>query len=117
MSKIKALLLSVAFAIVILLLSSLMITHPQVMTLMSIIALVIVTYIYLTNMKKKTEKTESELVQPALEFKPSFKCVGSYCLGGKSGMCIWLEKKPNLFHRTMMKVCLGWEWTDVTKNK
>jgi archaellum biogenesis protein FlaJ (TadC family) len=115
MSKIKALLLSVAFAIAILLLSSLMITHTQVMTLMSIIVLVIVTYIYLTTMEKKT-KTESELVQPALEFKPSSKFVGSYCLGGKTGMCIWFEKKPNLFHRTMMKMFLGWEWTDVTKN-
>jgi len=115
MSKIKALLLSVAFAIAILLFSSLMITHPQVMTLMSIIALVIVTYIYLTTMEKKT-KTESELVQPALEFKPSSKCVGSYCLGGKTGICVWFEKKPNLFHRTMMKMFLGWEWTDITKN-
>ena len=65
--------------------------------------------------KMKTE-SESELVQPALDFKPSFKCVGCYCLGGKTGMCIWFEKKPNLFHRTMMKVCLGWEWTDITKN-
>jgi hypothetical protein len=116
MSKIKALLLSVAFAIVILLLSSLMITHPQVMTLMSIIAFIIVTYIYLTNMKKKTEKTESELVQPVFEFKLCYKYAGSYCLGGKTGVCIWFEKKPNWFHRTMMKVCLGWEWIDITKN-
>ena len=62
--------------------------------------------------------TQSELVQPAPKFKPSFNpnYVGCYCLGGKSGMCIWFEKKPNLFHRTMMKVCLGWQWTDITKN-
>jgi hypothetical protein len=68
-------------------------------------------------MEKKT-KSESELVQPALEFKPSFNSnyVGSYCLGGKSGVCIWFEKKPNLFHRTMMKMCLGWQWIDITKN-
>jgi hypothetical protein len=62
-------------------------------------------------MEKKT-KSESELVQPAFEFKLSSKHVGFYCLGGKTGMCIWFEKKPNLFHRTMMKMFLGWEWTD-----
>ena len=66
-------------------------------------------------MEKKT-KSKVELVQPAFEFKPSSKCVGCYCLGGKTGMCIWFEKKPNFFNRTMMKVCLGWQWTDITKN-
>jgi hypothetical protein len=40
------------------------------------------------------------------------KYVGCYCLGGKNGFCISFEKKPNWFHRTMMKVCLGWEWKD-----
>jgi hypothetical protein len=40
------------------------------------------------------------------------KYVGCYCLGGKNGFCISFEKKPNWFHRTMMKACLGWEWTD-----
>jgi hypothetical protein len=62
-------------------------------------------------------KTESELVQPALELNPFSKYIGCYCLGGKTGMCISFEKKPNWFHRTMMKVCLGWEWTDITKNE
>ncbi len=38
--------------------------------------------------------------------------VGCYCLGGKNGFCIAFEKKPNWFHRTMMKMCLGWEWKD-----
>jgi hypothetical protein len=38
--------------------------------------------------------------------------VGAYCLGGKNGFCISFEKKPNWFHRTMMRVCLGWIWTD-----
>jgi hypothetical protein len=39
--------------------------------------------------------------------------VGMYCLGGdKNVLCISFEKKPNWFHRTMMKVCLGWEWKD-----
>jgi hypothetical protein len=43
--------------------------------------------------------------------------VGMYCLGGgKNGLCISFEKKPNGFHRTMMKACLGWEWIDITKN-
>ena len=46
-------------------------------------------------------------------FKPSKTYVGRYCLEGNIGFCIAFEKKPNWFHRTMMKVCLGWEWTDV----
>ena len=38
---------------------------------------------------------------------------GMYCLGGdKNVFCISFEKKPNWFHRTMMKACLGWEWKD-----
>jgi len=48
MNKIKAFLLSVAFAIAILFLSSLMIVYPQISTVISLIALVIVTYVYLT---------------------------------------------------------------------
>jgi hypothetical protein len=46
-------------------------------------------------------------------FKPSKTYVGRYCLGGIQGFCVAFEKKPNWFHRTMMKVCLGWEWTDI----
>ena len=38
--------------------------------------------------------------------------VGYYCLGGNIGFCIAFAKKPNWFHRTMMKACLGWEWKD-----
>ena len=38
--------------------------------------------------------------------------IGYYCLGGNIGFCIAFAKKPNWFHRTMMKVCLGWEWKD-----
>ena len=40
------------------------------------------------------------------------KYVGYYYLGRKA-LCIAFEKKPNWFHRTMMKACLGWEWTDI----
>ena len=38
--------------------------------------------------------------------------VGMYCLGGEIGLCICFKTKPNWFHRTMMKACLGWEWRD-----
>jgi hypothetical protein len=41
--------------------------------------------------------------------------VGMYCLGGEIGICICFKTKPNWFHRTMMKVCLGWEWKDNIK--
>jgi hypothetical protein len=37
---------------------------------------------------------------------------GYYRIGGNHGLCISLVKKPIWFHRTMMKLCLGWEWTD-----
>ena len=41
--------------------------------------------------------------------------VGMYCLGDKQ-LCIHFRTKPNWFHRTMMKVCLGWKWIDINKN-
>jgi hypothetical protein len=40
------------------------------------------------------------------------KYEGSYRIGGNGGLSVSLEKKPNWFHRTMMKLCLGWEWHD-----
>ena len=42
------------------------------------------------------------------------KYVGRYCLGDKA-LCIAFVKKPNWFHRTMMKVCLGWKWENDIK--
>jgi hypothetical protein len=38
--------------------------------------------------------------------------VGYYELGGQYGIRIAFEKKPNWFHRTMMKLCLGWSWSN-----
>lgn len=29
-----------------------------------------------------------------------------------AGLSIYLEKRPKWLHRKMMKLCLGWEWTD-----
>lgn len=42
------------------------------------------------------------------------KYVGAYQLGGEFGLRIMFKKKPNWFHRTMMKLCLGWEWIDTS---
>lgn len=42
------------------------------------------------------------------------KYVGYYYLENKV-LCIAFEKKPNWFHRTMMKVCLGWKWENDIK--
>jgi len=50
--------------------------------------------------------------EPSMRILTVNNHVGYYCLGGKMGFCIAFEKKPNWFHRTMMKVCLGWEWID-----
>lgn len=40
------------------------------------------------------------------------KIVGHYVLGGEYGLKIGFTYKPNWLHRTMMKLCLGWEWID-----
>ena len=40
------------------------------------------------------------------------KYVGYYRIGGDYGLRVSFTKKPIWFHRTMMKLCLGWEWTD-----
>lgn len=37
---------------------------------------------------------------------------GWYCIGGKMGFCIHLDKRPNIFHRVMMKLLLNIEWFD-----
>jgi hypothetical protein len=38
--------------------------------------------------------------------------VGGYRLGGEYGVQFNFTVKPNWFHRTMIKLCLGWEWID-----
>ncbi len=45
-------------------------------------------------------------------FAPTPKYVGGYQIGGPMGLRINFLKKPNWFHRTMMRLCLGWEWVD-----
>jgi len=40
--------------------------------------------------------------------------VGGYRLGGEYGVTFNFTFKPNWFHRTMMRLCLGWEWIDNT---
>jgi hypothetical protein len=47
-----------------------------------------------------------------LSMMPNY--VGGYQLGGEFGLRINLQKKPNWLHRTMMKLCLGWEWIDTS---
>lgn len=61
------------------------------------------------------KKLQSEFEVPAMEIVTSPQDVGMYCLGDKASLCIMFEKKPNWFHRKMMKMCLGWKWTDTTK--
>jgi hypothetical protein len=56
--------------------------------------------------------TTSTTQEPSMRILTVNNYVGYYCLGGKMGFCVAFEKKPNWFHRTMMKACLGWEWTD-----
>ena len=61
------------------------------------------------------KKLQSEFEVPAMEIVTAPQDVGMYCLGDKQ-LCIHFTTKPNWFHRTMMKVCLGWKWIDITKN-
>ena len=39
--------------------------------------------------------------------------VGGYRLGTDHYFQFNLTYKPNWFHRTMMKLCLGWEWVNL----
>ena len=39
--------------------------------------------------------------------------VGGYRLGGEHGFQINFTYKPNWFHRTMMRLCFGWEWVNL----
>jgi hypothetical protein len=39
--------------------------------------------------------------------------VGGYRLGGPKGLQFNFTKKPNVFHRYMMKLCFGCEWVDL----
>lgn len=45
-------------------------------------------------------------------FELTPKYVGGYQIGGPIGLRINFTKKPNWFHRTMMRLCLGWEWVE-----
>jgi len=76
-------------------------------------------------MKTKTverlmNETPEHIKQQVSEYADTFtqyigpKYVGYYYFGDKA-LCIAFEKKPNWFHRTMMKVCLGWKWEDDVK--
>ena len=61
-------------------------------------------------MKKETLTNEYGFAPFATIQTPTF--VGGYRLGGELGFQINFTYKPNWFHRTMMKLCLGWEWID-----
>jgi hypothetical protein len=52
------------------------------------------------------------LYKGSIDLMPKY--VGCYQLGGEFGLRIMIKKKPNWFHRTMMKLCLGWEWIDTS---
>ena len=42
------------------------------------------------------------------------KTVGYYRIGiGVQNFQIAFTSKPCLFHRTMMRICLGWVWEDL----
>jgi hypothetical protein len=40
------------------------------------------------------------------------KYVGSYRVGGNTGVLLMLVRKPCWFRRTMVRLVLGWEWVD-----
>jgi len=51
-------------------------------------------------------------VSTSSSFYNPFKYVGTYELGKDSGTYFSLLKKPNWFHRTMVRLILGWVWKD-----
>ena len=52
--------------------------------------------------------------KPYLEYKKLItnKNVGSYSIGDKKKFRIFLDKTPNLIHRTFMKLFFGWKWNN-----
>ena len=42
----------------------------------------------------------------------NLKYAGGYWIGGSIGFQVNLKEKPIWLHRTMMRLCLGWEWKD-----
>ena len=63
-------------------------------------------------MKKETLANDYSHVPLATIQTPTY--VGGYGLGGEYGVTFNFTFKPNWFHRTMMRLCLGWEWIDNT---
>jgi hypothetical protein len=63
-------------------------------------------------MKAKTLANDYSHVSLATIQTPTY--VGGYRLGGVYGVTFNFTFKPNWFHRTMMRLCLGWEWIDNT---
>ena len=61
-------------------------------------------------MKKETLANDYSHVPLATIQTPTY--VGGYRLGGEYGVQFNFTVKPNWFHRTMMKLCFGWEWID-----
>ncbi len=61
-------------------------------------------------MKAKTLTNDYSHVPLATIQTPTY--VGGYRLGREYGVTFNFTYKPNWFHRTMMKLCLGWEWID-----
>lgn len=61
-------------------------------------------------MKKETLANDYTHVPLATIQTPTY--VGGYRLGGEYGVTFHFTFKPNWFHRTMMRLCLGWEWID-----
>ena len=65
-------------------------------------------------MKEKIKITTSTINlvdNPTLIKTPNY--VGGYRLGGKFGLQINFNYKPNWFQRTMMRLCFGWEWVNL----
>jgi hypothetical protein len=62
-------------------------------------------------MKAKTLTNEYNSVPLAFIQTPNY--VGGYRLGGELGFQINFTRKPNWFHRTMMKLCFGCEWVNL----
>jgi len=61
-------------------------------------------------MKKETSANVYNYAPMATIQTPTI--VGGYRFGGEYGVKFNFTFKPNWFHRTMMKLCLGWEWID-----
>jgi hypothetical protein len=65
------------------------------------------------SVKLSVDQGANTYASEEIRFYEPPKYVGGYRLGGDTTTQFNVTKKPFWFHRTMVKLVLGWEWVDL----